>query len=103
MEDPMEAARRVLENAPRRKLERQGTVTRKRKSAPKPVEGNNDVPTMRTRATRGRHMVRSAASRRKKGSEGSRPRKRKEDESTPEDLREVRPGPPLIGCVRLTV
>ena len=103
-EDPMEAARRVLENAPRRKLERQGTVTRKRKTASKPVDGDNDVPAGRTRAARGRHTVRSTASRRKKGSEGSRPRKKKEDESTPEDLREVRLGPPLIiGRVRLTV
>ena len=93
-EDPMEAARRVLENAPRRKFERQATVTRKRKTASKPNEGDNDVSEGRTRAARGRHMVRSAASRRKKGS-GSRPRK-KEDESTPEDLREVRLGQTLF-------
>jgi hypothetical protein len=95
-EDPMEAARRVLENAPRRKIERR--ATRKRKTAPNRVEEDNDVPEGRGPA-RGRHMKRSAsgrASRRKKSSEGSRPRKKKGDDSTPEDLREVRLGPPLF-------
>ena len=98
-EDPMEAARRVLENAPRRKFERRTTATRKRTTASNPVEEDIDVPERRTRPARGRHMMRSAngpASRRKKGSEGSRPRKKKGDEGTPEDLREVRPCRPLF-------
>ena len=98
-EDPMGAARRVLENAPRRKVERRAAATRKRKTASNPVEGDNDVYHGRLRPTRGRHMVRGAsgqASRRKKGSEGSRPRKKKGDESTPEEVREVGLGLPLI-------
>ena len=96
-EDPMGAARRVLENAPRRKVERRAASTRKRKSAGNPVEGDNDVYHGRLRPARGRHVVRGAsgqASRRKKGSEGSRPRKKKGDESTPEEVREVRLGLP---------
>jgi hypothetical protein len=91
-EDPMEAASRVLENAPRRKIERRVTATRKRKATSNRVE-DDDVPEGRTRPARGRHMMRSASgrgSRRKKSSEGSRPRKKKGDDSTPEDLREVR-------------
>ena len=98
-EDPMAAARRVLENAPRRKVERRAAATRKKKSASNPVGGDNDVHHGRLRPARGRHMVRGAsgqASRRKKGSEGSRPRKKKVDESTPEEVREVRLGLPLI-------
>ncbi len=87
-EDPMEAARRVLENAPRRKPERRAAATRKRKTASNPVEGNDDVYQGRSWPARGRHTVRGAASRRKKGSEGSRPRK-KGDASTPEEAREV--------------
>ena len=99
IEDPMGAARRVLENAPRRKVERRAAATRKRKTASNPVEGDNDVYQGRLRPTRGRHTVRGAsgqASRRKKGSEGSRPRKKKGDESTPEEVREVRLVLPLI-------
>ncbi|KAF8504606.1 hypothetical protein F5888DRAFT_1799295 [Russula emetica] len=91
-EDPMGAARRVLENAPRRKVERRAAVTRKRKTASNPVEGDNEVYHGRLRPARGRHTVRGArgqASRRKKGSE-SRPRKKKGDESTPEEVRETR-------------
>ena len=98
-EDPMRAARRVLENAPRRKVERRASATKKRKTDSKPVEGNNDVYHGQLRPARGRHMVRGArgqASRRKKGSEGSRPRKKKADESTPEEVREVRLGLALI-------
>ena len=98
-EDPMGAARRVLENAPRRKVERQAAATRKKKTASNPVEGDNDVYHGRLRPAPGRHMVRGAsgqASRRKKGSEGSRPRKKKGDESTPEEVREVRLGLPVI-------
>ncbi len=96
-EDPMEAATRVLENAPRRKVERRATATRKKKTTSNAVEGGSGVHEKRTRSARGRHTVRSAsgqASRREKGSKGSRPRprKKKEDESTPEDVREVRFG-----------
>jgi hypothetical protein len=97
-EDPMGAARRVLENAPQRKVERRAAATRKRKTASNPVQGDNDVHG-RLRPARGRRMVRGTsgqASRRKKGSEGSRPRKKKGDESTPEEVREVRVGLPLI-------
>jgi hypothetical protein len=97
-EDPMEAARRVLENAPRRKFERRATATRKRKTVTNPVEEDNDVPVGPTRPARGRRLMRNGngqASRRKKGSERSRPRK-KGDGSTPEDLREVRLDPPLF-------
>jgi hypothetical protein len=98
-EDPMGAATRVLENAPRRKVERRAAATRKRKTTSNPVEGGNDVYHGRLRPARGRHTVRGASrqtSRRKKGSEGSRPRKKKVDESTPEDVREVRLGLPLL-------
>lgn len=83
-EDPMQAARRVLENAPRRKIERRVAATKKRKTASNPVEEE--------RPARG---VRGQASRRKKSSKGSRPRKKKVDESTPEEVREVRVGLPL--------
>ena len=99
IEDPMGAARRVLENAPRRKAERQVAATRKRKTASNTNEGDNDVYHRRLRPVRGRRMERGAsgqASRRKKGSEGSRPRKKKGDESTPEEVREVCLGLPLI-------
>jgi hypothetical protein len=105
-EDPMGAARRVLENAPRRKVERRAAATRKRKTTSNPVERDNDVSHGRLRPARGRHMVRGAntqASRRKKGSEGSRPRRKKGDESTPEEVREVRLGLPLILDVRLMI
>jgi hypothetical protein len=104
-EDPMGAARRVLENAPRRKVERRAAATRK-KTASNPAEGDNDVYHGRLRPARGRHMVRGAsgqASRRKKGS-GSRPRKKKGDESTPDEVREVRLGLATnFGCVRLMI
>ncbi|KAH9966284.1 hypothetical protein BJV74DRAFT_869588 [Russula compacta] len=89
VEDPMEAARRVLENAPRRKLERRTIGTRK-KTPSDPVDEDNEE---RTRPARGRRVPRSVsgqASRSKKGSEGSRLGKKKKDESTPEDLREAR-------------
>jgi hypothetical protein len=98
-EDPIRAARRVLENAPRRKVERRAAATRKMKTASNPVEGDSDVYNGRPRPARGRPMVRGArgqASRRKKGSEGSRPRKKKGEESTPEEVREVRLGLPLL-------
>jgi hypothetical protein len=97
-QDPMEAARRVLENAPRRKFERRAMATRKRKTATNPVE-DNEESVGPTRPARGRHPTRTGsgqASRRKKGSGQSRPRRKKEDGSTPEDLREVRLVPPLF-------
>jgi hypothetical protein len=98
-EDPMEAARRVLENAPRRKFERRAMATRKRKTATNAVEEDNEVSAGPTRPARGRRSMRNGngqASRRKKGSEPSRPRRKKGDGSTPEDVREVRLVPPLL-------
>jgi hypothetical protein len=97
-EDPMGAARRVLENAPRRKVERRAPTTRKGKKAFNPAGRDIDVDHGRLRPARGRHTVRGASRQaplRKKGSEGSRPRKKKGDESTPEEVREVCLGLPL--------
>ena len=91
-EGPMDVARRVLENAPRRKTERQTTATRKSKTTSNPAGGSSSMHGVQTRPSRGRRVTRNAggqASRGKKGSAGSRTRKKKEDESTPEDLREV--------------
>ncbi|KAI0001058.1 hypothetical protein BJV77DRAFT_972330, partial [Russula vinacea] len=88
-EDPMEAARRVLENAPRRKFERRAMATRKRKTATNTVEEDNEVSVGPIRPARGRRSMRNGngqASRRKKGSEQSRPRRKKGDGSTPEDV-----------------
>ena len=82
--DPLEAAHRVLENAPRRK---RATATRKNQPTSNPI----------SRPSRGRRVARGdtgQASRRNKSSKGSRTRKKK-DENTPEDLREVRRYPPL--------
>lgn len=98
-EDPMEAARRVLENAPRRKFERRAMATRKRKTATNTVEEDNEVSVGPIRPARGRRSMRNGngqASRRKKGSEQSRPRRKKGDGSTPEDVREVRIVPLLF-------
>lgn len=92
-EDPMEVARRVLENAPRRKTERRTTATGKSKTTSNPAGGSSNIHGVQTRPSRGRRVTRNAggqASRSKKGSAGSRTRKKKEDESTPEDLRQVR-------------
>lgn len=97
-EDPMGAAKRVLENAPRRKADRRAAATKRKTTDSNLVEDDNDVHHGRLRRARGRQMVRGAsgqASRRKKDSEGSRPRKtrkKKGDESTPEEVREVRLG-----------
>ena len=91
--DPTEVARRVLENAPRRKTERRTTATRKSKTTSNPAGGSSSLHEGQTRPSRGRRATRNAggqASRSKKKSAGSRTRKKKEDESTPEDLREVR-------------
>ncbi len=105
-EDPMDVARRVLENAPRRKPERRAPATKKSQTSSNPVGGNNSQHEGRTRPSRGRRVTRSAggqASRGKKSSERGRVRKKKVDESTPEDLREVRFGPLLfLACVRPT-
>jgi hypothetical protein len=92
-EDPIGAARRVLEDAPRRKTERRTTATRKGKSTSNPAGVSSSLHEGQTRPSRGRRATRNAggqASRRNKGSAGSRTRKKKKDESTPEDLREVR-------------
>ena len=85
-EDPMDAAQRVLENAPRRK---RATATGKSRTTSNPIG----------RPLRGRRVTRGnsgQASRSNKGSKASRTRKKKEDESTPEDLREVRHYSPLF-------
>ena len=91
--DPMRAARRVLESAPRRKTERRTTATKKIKTTSNSAGGGSGPHEGQTRPSRGRRATRNAggqASRSKKGSVGSRTRKKKEDESTPEDVREVR-------------
>lgn len=89
MEDPMDAARRVLENAPRRKR----TTGMRKKTPSNPVDEDNEGRTRPTRGRRVPRIVSGQASRSKKGSEGSRlGKKKKKDESTPEDLREVRLG-----------
>ena len=93
--DPMEAARRVLENAPRRKPKRRTAPTSIRKTtASDVVEGGSGVRAERPRVVRRRGVTRTARGggpRDKKGSGNSRPRPRKKgDESTPEDLRAVR-------------
>jgi hypothetical protein len=85
-EDPMDAAQRVLENAPRRK---RATTTRKSRTISNPI----DRPSRGRRVTRGDS---GRASRSNKDSRASRTRKKKEDESTPEDLREVRHHLPLF-------
>jgi len=88
-EDLMEAARRVLKDAPLRKIERRATAT---KTSSNPVVGGSSGHEGRTRSTRGRRAARSSrgrASQSKKGSKATRVRK-KEDESTPEDVRETR-------------
>jgi hypothetical protein len=85
-EDPMEAAQRVLENAPRRK---RATATRTSRTISKPI----DRPSRGRRVTRGDS---GRALRSNKDSKASRARKKKEDESTPEDLREVCHYPPLF-------
>ncbi|KAI0250091.1 hypothetical protein BJV78DRAFT_621855 [Lactifluus subvellereus] len=93
MVDPMEAARRVLENAPRRRPERRNAPTSIRKTTTTDlVEGGSGVRAVRPRVVRRRGVTRTARGgvpRDKKGSGKSRPRK-KGDESTPEDLREKR-------------
>jgi hypothetical protein len=85
-EDPVQAAERVLENAPRRQ---RTIVTRKNQTTSNTI----GRPSRGRRVTRGdsRPVLRS-----NKGSKGGRTRKKKEDESTPEDLREVRHYPPLF-------
>ncbi|KAF8271058.1 hypothetical protein EI94DRAFT_632064 [Lactarius quietus] len=91
--DPMEAARSVLENAPRRRLPRRSAATGKGKASSSLVEGGNGRRGERKQPTRGRGATRSASgrvSRGRGGSRTSRSRKKKGDESTPEDLREVR-------------
>jgi hypothetical protein len=104
-EDPMEAAKRVLDNAPRRKPERQ-TVPRRKKNATAPelVEGGSTVHAGRPRRMRRRGMTRAAnrGASRGKGSERSRSRK-KVDDSTPEDLREVRLDLPISLVGLLTI
>ena len=97
--DPMEAARRVLENAPRRRPERRTAPKSIRKTtASDLVEGGSGVRAGRPRVGRRRGVTRTARGgvpRDKRGSGNSHPRPRKKgDESTPEDLREVRPSWP---------
>jgi hypothetical protein len=75
VEDPTEAARRVLENAPQRRV----MATRKKKTTSNPVGENDGVREEQTRPARGRRVTRGTAgqaSRNKKGSGGSRPRKK---------------------------
>ena len=91
-EDPIGAARRVHDEAPRRMTERRTIATRKSKSTFNPAGISSSLHEGQTRPSRGRRATRNAsgqASRGKKGPAGSRTRKKK-DESTPEDLREVR-------------
>ncbi|KAI9465161.1 hypothetical protein BJY52DRAFT_1245425 [Lactarius psammicola] len=76
--DPMEAARRVLENAPRRTR-----ATRKGKASSSLVERGDGAREERRQPTRGRGATRSASGR-------ARSRKKKGDESTPEDVSEKR-------------
>ena len=90
-EDPMEAARSVLENAPRRRPARRTAAAGKGKASSSLVEGGGRGD--RRQSTRGRGATRSASGRvprSKGGSKTSRSRKKKGDESTPEDVREVR-------------
>ncbi|KAH9006305.1 hypothetical protein EDB86DRAFT_2824578 [Lactarius hatsudake] len=91
-EDPLEAARRVLENAPRRRPARRTTATRKSKASSN-LEGVNGGHEERRQPTRGRGATRSASgrvTRSRGGSKTSRSRKKKVDESTPEDVSEKR-------------
>jgi hypothetical protein len=100
-EDPMEVARSVLKNAPRRGPARRTTATKKGKASSSLVEGGHGGREERRQPTRGRGATRGArgqASRSKGGSRTSRSRKKKGDENTPEDLREVRLGLPSY-CV----
>ena len=93
--DPVEAARSVFENAPRRRPARRTAATGKGKASSSLVEGGNRGRGERRQPTRGRGATRgvsSRMSRSKVGSRTSRPRKKKGDESTPEDVREVRLG-----------
>jgi hypothetical protein len=90
--DPMEVARRVLENAPRRKTERRTTAARKSKTTSNLAGFSSNLHEGQSRPLRGRRATRNVsgqASRSKKAAAGGRMRKKKEDESTPEDLREV--------------
>jgi hypothetical protein len=97
-EDPVEAARRVLENAPRRKPERRTAPMSKRKFIASELgEAGSGMRGGRPRLARRRGVTLTASggtSRAKRASGKSRPRK-KGDESTPEDLREVRLDLPL--------
>lgn len=91
--DPMEAARSVLENAPRRRPARRTAATGKGKASSSLVEGGNRGRGERRQPNRGRSATRGASgrvSRSKGGSRTSRSRKKKGDESTPEDVREKR-------------
>ena len=93
--DPTEAARSVLENAPRRRPARRTAATGEGKATSSLVEGGNRGRGERRQPTRGRSATRGASSRvsrSKGGSRTSRSRKKKGDESTPEDVREVRLG-----------
>jgi hypothetical protein len=92
VEDPLEAARNVLENAPRRRPARRTAAIGKGKASSSLVEGSHGGRGERRKPIRGRGATRSASGRvpRSKGGSGmSRSRKKKGDESTPEDLREV--------------
>ncbi|KAI9511464.1 hypothetical protein F5148DRAFT_1280741 [Russula earlei] len=72
MEDPTEAAKRILENAPRRKPKRRATA-----------------PRITSNLAEGTRSAAGQGSRGRKDS-ASRGRKKKGDESTPEDVRETR-------------
>ncbi|KAI9441507.1 hypothetical protein H4582DRAFT_1390694 [Lactarius indigo] len=92
-EDPMEVARRVLDNAPRRRPARRTTATRESKASSGLVEGGDGRREARRQSTRGRGATRSTAGRATRsrgGSRTSRSRKKKVDESTPEDVSEKR-------------
>jgi hypothetical protein len=102
-QDPMEAAQSVLENAPRRRPARRTAATGKGKASSSLVEGGHRGRGERRQPTRGRGATRGASgrvSRSKGGSRTSRSRKKKGDESTPEDVREVRLGftPYCVSC-----
>ncbi|KAI0262246.1 hypothetical protein BC834DRAFT_892612 [Gloeopeniophorella convolvens] len=89
-EDPLEAARRVIANAPRRRPKRQAAAVGKRKSAAALVEGSSEAQEVR-RTTRGRGRGRGGRGARGAGRVAGTSRQRKKaDESTPEDVREVR-------------
>lgn len=92
VEDLMDAARSVLENAPRRRPARTA-ATKKGKASSGLLEGGHGGREERRRPTRGRGASRMG-SRGRGGSRTSRSRKKKGDDSTPEELREVRLGLP---------